>query len=89
MRLTRSTDTTRRERGRQRAPAGAPVPNPKIPPAPSPRSRGTDPLAAERRMRDSGGPEDNATYGCACGMVFEAPVSTGVNCPTCGAPQAW
>ncbi|MCW3014281.1 MAG: hypothetical protein JWO02_1373 [Solirubrobacterales bacterium] len=50
---------------------------------------GTDPLAHERRMRESGGPEDNATYSCACGMVFEAAVSTDVSCPSCGAGQAW
>lgn len=50
---------------------------------------GTDPLADERRLRESGGPEDNATYHCGCGLVFSAPVSTGVTCPHCGTGQAW
>lgn len=49
----------------------------------------TEEFAAERRMRDAGGPDDSATYHCACGYVFAAPVSTGVACPHCGAGQAW
>jgi hypothetical protein len=49
----------------------------------------TEEFAAERRLRDSGGPDDSATYHCACGYVFEAPVSTGVACPHCGTGQAW
>jgi hypothetical protein len=32
---------------------------------------------------------DNATYGCSCGLIFEAAVSTGVRCPACGNHQAW
>jgi DNA-directed RNA polymerase subunit RPC12/RpoP len=28
-------------------------------------------------------------YTCQCGMVFEAAVSTGVDCPHCGDSQAW
>ena len=32
---------------------------------------------------------DVALYGCACGLVFEAPVSTTVGCPHCGAALAW
>jgi hypothetical protein len=43
----------------------------------------------ERRARESGGPIDHALYTCSCGMVFDAPVSTSVSCPHCGAPQAW
>ena len=43
----------------------------------------------ERRARESGGPIDNAHYSCACGLVFEAAVSTSVSCPHCGAEQAW
>lgn len=43
----------------------------------------------ERRARESGGPIDNAQYNCSCGMVFQAPVSTSVGCPHCGAGQAW
>jgi hypothetical protein len=43
----------------------------------------------QQRHRRSGGPEDEATYSCTCGMVFEAKVSTSVCCPHCGAGQAW
>ncbi|HEX6390527.1 MAG TPA: hypothetical protein VFZ89_13800 [Solirubrobacteraceae bacterium] len=46
-------------------------------------------FADERRLRDAGGPDDNAQYHCSCGYIFEAPVSTGVSCPHCGASQAW
>jgi hypothetical protein len=46
-------------------------------------------LADERRWRRAGGPEDRATYSCACGRQFEAPVSTSVACPGCGSGQAW
>ena len=28
-------------------------------------------------------------YSCECGFVFEAQVSTSVDCPHCGNPQAW
>ena len=45
--------------------------------------------AAERRMRDAGGPDDRACYTCGCGFVFVAPVSTSVRCPHCDAAQAW
>lgn len=41
------------------------------------------------RVRRAGGPIDNASYTCACGYVFAAPVSTTVVCPHCGAGQAW
>jgi hypothetical protein len=49
------------------------------PPAPVPQAR----------ERAAGGPEDRAAYRCACGCVFEAPVSTTVGCPHCGGEQAW
>jgi predicted Zn-ribbon and HTH transcriptional regulator len=49
----------------------------------------TEEFADERRMRDSGGPDDTATYHCACGYVFESAVSTSVACPHCGSGQAW
>jgi hypothetical protein len=32
---------------------------------------------------------DSAVYSCSCGYVFEAQVSTSVDCPHCGASQAW
>ena len=53
------------------------------PAAPAPTS-----LARERNKRANVG-EDTATYGCGCGYVFTAPVSTTVDCPHCGADQAW
>ena len=57
------------------------VPPPEPPPEPM--------HAAERRMRDAGGPDDRACYTCGCGFVFVAPVSTSVRCPHCDAAQAW
>ena len=32
---------------------------------------------------------DNAHYTCGCGHAFSAGVSTSVECPRCGADQAW
>lgn len=32
---------------------------------------------------------DQAIYACGCGFVFQAPVSTSVDCPHCGGTQAW
>jgi hypothetical protein len=49
--------------------------------------RPSDPDA--QRVRDAGGPIDKAAYTCECGYAFEAPVSTTVHCPHCGAGQAW
>ncbi len=43
----------------------------------------------QAREREAGGPQDLAAYGCACGCVFEAAVSTTVGCPHCGGTQAW
>lgn len=47
------------------------------------------PAGPEARVRQAGGPDDRAVYRCACGYVFEAPVSTSVACPNCGGGQAW
>ncbi|MGN6188623.1 MAG: hypothetical protein ACTHOE_06970 [Conexibacter sp.] len=47
------------------------------------------PAAPLTRERAAGGPEDRAAYCCSCGCVFEAPVSTTVDCPHCGGAQAW
>ncbi len=86
LRLGKTTDRRRpRERPRD---AYAPV-EPALIPPPTPPLPAADRLADERRMRASGGPEDNATYRCGCGLIFQAPVSTGVACPSCGAGQAW
>lgn len=44
-------------------------------------------LARSHRL---GGPsQDQAVYSCSCGYVFEALVTTSVDCPHCGGPQAW
>jgi hypothetical protein len=43
----------------------------------------------ERRVRESGGPDDRALYGCHCGCAFQAAVTASVACPRCGASQAW
>jgi len=45
-------------------------------------------LEAER-VRQAGGPLDEATYSCACGYLFSAAVCTTVVCPHCGTGQAW
>jgi hypothetical protein len=57
-------------------------------PAPPPPAQAPE-LKAERRLRESGGPEDVAFYTCGCGFAFQADVSTSVACPHCGASQAW
>jgi hypothetical protein len=40
-------------------------------------------------MRDAGGPDDRACYSCGCGFLFQASVSTSVDCPHCDTVQAW
>lgn len=80
VRPKRSLITRRPDRGAH--------PVPRVTPAPPP----PDPAEAhphERRARESGGPIDNAQYSCSCGMVFNAAVSTSVECPHCGTGQAW
>jgi hypothetical protein len=49
----------------------------------------SEPVDPEARVREAGGPEDRACYTCSCGLVFQAPVSTSVECPHCGTDQAW
>jgi hypothetical protein len=50
-------------------------------------SQACDPAA--ERVREAGGPIDEAVYTCACGYLFSAAVSTTVACPHCGTAQAW
>jgi hypothetical protein len=45
--------------------------------------------SAARRRREAGAPTDAAMYACQCGFVFQALVSTSVDCPHCGGAQAW
>jgi hypothetical protein len=61
----------------------------RAPEAPAPESPDVEDHPHERRARESGGPIDNAHYSCGCGLVFEAAVSTTVQCPHCGVEQAW
>ncbi len=54
--------------------------------------RATDtppPAPLTTRRREAGPPQDQAFYTCQCGFMFQAPVSTSVGCPHCGATQAW
>jgi hypothetical protein len=44
---------------------------------------------AAQRVREAGGPTDQASYACQCGYLFAAAVSTTVECPHCGTSQAW
>jgi hypothetical protein len=74
----RLTSTSRLRSGRRRM---------HVVPDPEPRPEPVHP--EERRMRDSGGPEDRAVYTCLCGYLFEAPVTASVTCPHCGSGQAW
>jgi hypothetical protein len=81
VRPTRSVLTRRPERRAHGTARGAAP----APPTPLP----AEAHPHEKRARESGGPIDRASYTCTCGMIFEAPVSTSVSCPNCGAGQAW
>lgn len=50
---------------------------------------GTAAQAEGARVHEAGPPQDQAVYTCQCGYVFEATVSTSVDCPHCGSAQAW
>jgi hypothetical protein len=78
VRPKRSIVTRRLDRSVHPAPRAAAAPEPS--PAPHPM---------QRRAKESGGPVDNAQYMCTCGYVFNAAVSTSVECPHCGTGQAW
>jgi rubrerythrin len=88
VRTNRKTDTHRRTsvlRRPRRDERAEPVATREAPVA---RTGDAD-LSDERRLRESGGPDDRAMYTCTCGYVFEADVSTSVSCPHCGVGQAW
>ena len=65
-----------------RAGTSAPAPDPQPTQAVTRRAPGRSP-------RDATPPQDHAVYTCQCGFVFEALVSTSVECPHCGTGQAW
>lgn len=69
----------------------APVALEPLPATPTPAPGEIAPAhdTAARRVREAGGPRDEASYTCACGYVFAASVSTSVCCPHCGVRQAW
>ena len=73
----------RSRRGEQSAAATSASPAARATPVPG----ACDPEV--KRVRDAGGPIDNAAYSCECGYQFVAPVSTTVHCPHCGLGQAW
>ena len=58
-------------------------------PSTDPTSARTGTITAARGTRRLDVPQDQATYACRCGYVFEAAVSTSVGCPHCGDSQAW
>jgi hypothetical protein len=63
------------------------APTPEAPVRPEAPARECD--LAVKRVREAGGPIDEASYSCSCGYLFSASVSTTVCCPHCGASQAW
>ena len=86
MRVRPQRPTDRRARAERRPHVvGHPVQPDETPAPPDPDPQ----LLAERRHRASVRPEDQATYHCSCGFVFQENVSTSVACPHCGTAQAW
>jgi hypothetical protein len=51
--------------------------------------RAARPAPESTAVPASTGIQDNALYACDCGHAFSAGVSTSVDCPRCGADQAW
>ena len=78
-----------REKSESRSRPGGALRRPHVSPAPAQPEPPEADLTDERRMRESGGPDDRAMYTCSCGYVFEADVTTSVTCPHCGSGQAW
>jgi hypothetical protein len=52
-----------------------------------PRAARPDPAQGEQCS--AAGVQDQALYACGCGHKFSTDVSTSVDCPRCGADQAW
>lgn len=84
--LTKSKTSAHRIRRRlQERPGRSGTDSPQTRPVPAPAG----PDARVRRRREAAAPQDAAVYTCQCGFVFEALVSTSVDCPHCGDAQAW
>ena len=70
--------------------AGGHVPGPgAAPPAPPAAEADGKDLTDERRLRESGGPEDRQLYACGCGFTWRGAVTASAACPHCGTEQAW
>jgi hypothetical protein len=78
----------RRERPTPAAPEAAPQAPAPPPAAPAAEAAGKD-LTDERRLRESGGPEDRQLYTCDCGFTWRGAVTASAACPHCGTGQAW
>lgn len=77
---------------RPAAPAESPAGFDQSPGSPVEPTRKATPIAGDepaRTVDNAGQSLDLASYSCECGYVFEAQVSTTVDCPHCGASQAW
>ncbi|MGH2873497.1 MAG: hypothetical protein ACRDL5_13690 [Solirubrobacteraceae bacterium] len=77
---TRISDSRIGRRRRPSRPSPGPIP------AAGPADAGA---CVSAREREAGVSHDEASYTCLCGFVFEALVSTSVQCPHCGVSQAW
>ncbi len=51
--------------------------------------RAARPAPVQSDPASATGTQDTALYACGCGHAFSAGVSTSVDCPRCGAGQAW
>jgi rubrerythrin len=79
----------RRRRARHEAPAAHALETQPVREVTFVAHKGSQSDPAAQRVREAGGPIDQASYTCMCGYVFLAPVSTTVQCPHCSAAQAW
>ena len=89
--MTRTTTGALLRRRRDGRPGRVAEPRQAHPTAPGidPTPSGTGKIAVAHPRRRIDATQDQATYACRCGYVFEAPVSTSVGCPHCGDEQAW
>jgi hypothetical protein len=78
----------RRERPEPAPPEAPPEASVPPPAPPDATARGKD-LTDERRLRESGGPEDRQLYACDCGFAWRGAVTASAACPHCGTEQAW
>jgi hypothetical protein len=87
---TREPRHARRRRRGRGAPGSEPPREPAAQASTPSAKPSTPPVdLAVQRVRDAGGPVDQASYTCQCGYLFSATVSTTVMCPHCGTDQAW